>query len=102
MIMRSLNKMMIVAAGAVLILAAPVQQAEAKNGRNAALFGGLAAGAVLGGLIVGNGQAQAQPRQPEYVEEEVEYVRPPRCVNKRVWVEDEDGDRYRVTKRVCR
>ncbi len=34
--------------------------AEARNGRNAALIGGLAAGAVLGGLIVGN-QVRAAP-----------------------------------------
>lgn len=51
---------------ALALFAAP--QASAKDGKNAALLGGLAAGALVGG-VVGNalGAQQAQP-EPEYVE----------------------------------
>jgi hypothetical protein len=36
-------------------------EAQAKNGRNAALFGGLAAGAILGGALVGANRGYAAP-----------------------------------------
>lgn len=62
-----------------------VQPATAADGRNAALFGGLAAGAVLGGVIAGGARGYA-PRPvyggyPAYDGEEV-YEAPvvaPRC-----------------------
>lgn len=63
--MQTLAKIFGAGIAALALAAAPAHAAE---GRNAALLGGLAAGALVGG-VVGNalGQQNAQP-QPEYVE----------------------------------
>ena len=56
-------------AGLVLasLSAATVEPAYARNGRNAALVGGLAAGALLGGALANPGyRAYAQPAYPYY------------------------------------
>ena len=70
------------AALAVVSIAAPVP-VHAAEGRNAAIFGGLAAGAVLGGALAGAGRAYGPPPAPIYrpypIYEEDVYVAPPRC-----------------------
>ena len=61
--MNALRKVAVAALAALTVASAlslSVAPAEAKKGRNAALIGGLAAGAVLGGIIAGS-QAQAAP-----------------------------------------
>jgi hypothetical protein len=49
-------------------VSAPLDAAQARNGRNAALAGGLAAGAVVGGAIAGATRSYAAPvyGQPSY------------------------------------
>jgi hypothetical protein len=53
------------AAAAALVLGTftlgAASEAQAKNGRNAALFGGLAAGAILGGALLGANRGYAAP-----------------------------------------
>lgn len=103
------------AAGAALagaLLIAAVAPGQARDGRNAALLGGLAAG-VVGGVAAGaiiNGANQPPPPQPveEYrprrvvVEEPEEVVvrrpRGPVChyERRKVWLNDEDFTYKRV------
>ncbi|MCA1953450.1 MAG: hypothetical protein LDL22_10450 [Hyphomicrobiales bacterium] len=86
---------------AVLILSAALAlapAAEAAQGRNAALLGGLAVGAAGAAILLNNRPARAAP----VVEEEV-YVRPaPRYVptcrmeRRRVWIDSESYTYRRV------
>lgn len=99
---KSMKKTSALAAAALAIgfAALPVQQAEARYGRNAALIGGLAAGALIGGALAAPryyGPAYAAPAYggPVYVEE-------PACyrVRERVW-DDYRGRWVRVNRTVC-
>ena len=68
-------KSMLFATAIALAFAGASYGARAENGRNAAVIGGLAAGALLGGAL---SQHSAPP--PARYEEEVEYeAPPPRC-----------------------
>jgi hypothetical protein len=67
---------MVLLAG-VTAVALSVPQAEAKNGRNAALAGGLLLGAIAGAAIAGAGPAYGGERVYIYEREpEVVYVKP--------------------------
>jgi hypothetical protein len=70
---------------AAVALAAPVgAEAKLRRGGKAALaIGILGAATLIGAAAIANSNSKS-------------------CVRKRVWVVDEDGDRYRVWRRVCR
>lgn len=84
---------------ATAMVAAPTA-AEARDGRRAAIFGGLAAGAILGGALAAGSRAYAAPA-PVYVDDEPVVVRR-RCWRERQAVYDDWGDfaGYRPV-RVC-
>ncbi len=87
------------AALAVGLAMIPVDQAEARRGRNAALIGGLAAGAIIGGALLSAPRAHAYPAYgpgPVYVEDA------PSCyvVRERVW-DDYRGRWVRIRREVC-
>ncbi|MCZ8163825.1 MAG: hypothetical protein O9315_17640 [Beijerinckiaceae bacterium] len=86
------------AALALTFAALPVQEAEARRGRNAALAAGLVGGALIGGALLAP-RAYGAPVYygpgPTYVEEPVCYR-----VRERVW-DDYRGRWVRVTRRVC-
>jgi hypothetical protein len=97
---KSFKKSATLAAAALAIGVAvmPISSAEARFGRNGALIGGLAAGALIGGALLAAPRAYAAPVYgpgPVYIEE-------PACYNvrERVW-DDYRGRWVRVTRRVC-
>ena len=96
------KKASMVVLAAVTAVALTVPQAEAKNGRNAALAGGLLLGAIAGAAIAGAGPAYADDRVYIYDNEpEVVYVKPRKKRIVRIYREpppvyiDEDVPIYR-------
>jgi uncharacterized membrane protein len=89
---------LVAAALAAAFTLAPVDQAEARNGRKGALIGGLAAGALIGGALLAAPRGYAAPAYggPVYVDEG------PTCyiVRERVW-DDYRGRWVRVRREVC-
>jgi predicted acylesterase/phospholipase RssA len=73
----------VVLAGAFALASATAADARLRRGTAALIVGGVVAGALVAGAL----NAQAKP------------VR--HCVKRKVWVINEDGDRYRVWRRVC-
>lgn len=87
---------------ATTLVAAPTV-AEARDGRKAAIFGGLAAGAILGGaLAAGAGSRAYAAPAPVYVDDDEPVVVRRRCWRERQAVYDDWGDfaGYRPV-RVC-
>jgi hypothetical protein len=86
---------------AVAMSLAVTQPASARDGRNAALLGGLAAGALLGGVIANNrgGYYEDEPasapvyrRPPPVMAYDYDEEPAPRCYVTRQPVYDEDGE----------
>ena len=81
---------------------APIDSAEARNGRKGALIGGLAAGALLGGALLAAPRAYGSPVYgapayggPVYVEEPECYI-----ARRKVW-DDYRGRWVIVREQVC-
>lgn len=63
---RKIGSVALLSGALALSLLVPSGEAQARNGRNAALFGGLAAGAILGGAVAGSGSAYGAPAYGGY------------------------------------
>jgi hypothetical protein len=92
--MSSMKRIASAALAAVMLVGVAGQAAHAAEGRNAALFGGLAAGAVIGGALMGAARpgpvyaAPPPPPPPVVVYEEPE----PICHRERRPLFDEYGN----------
>ena len=74
-------------------LAAP-QQAEARNGRNAAIIGGVAAAAIIGGAIAANSAPRYYAPAPGYVAYDGYYARYPHRCHGGYWARRPVYDRW--------